>query len=250
MHPITPKDINTLLKYNLKKNLSPLIKTFISQAEKDFYISWIGGNKVFLRKGRTDILVFKKIFIDKEYDFELKGEIETIIDAGANIGLSSIFFAKKYPRATVIAVEPEPSNFELLKKNAAPYKNIQPLLGGVSNQSGHFKVTNPRGDDWNFMLAPVDKEEEKGDGTFFTVKSIMEKFHLKKVDYLKIDIEGGEQQLFENNFDWLKHVRTMSIELHDFIIPASSNSFFKAIIEFKPFSFYIKGENVAIVFGH
>ena len=95
MHPITPKDINTLLKYNLKKNISPLIKSFIRQTEKNFYISWSGANKIFLLKGKTDILVFKKIFIDNEYDFELKGNIDTIIDAGANIGLSSIFFANK-----------------------------------------------------------------------------------------------------------------------------------------------------------
>jgi predicted O-methyltransferase YrrM len=50
-----------------------------------------------------------------------RSEIPLILDCGANIGLSSIWFARKYPRATVIAVEPESENFRMLTMNTAEY---------------------------------------------------------------------------------------------------------------------------------
>ena len=92
----------------------------------------------------------------------------------------------------------------------------------------------------------VNEKIKKQDQT--SESSELKDFLNDKVDFLKIDIEGGEQQLFENNFEWLHRVRALSIELHDFIIPTSSNSFFKAMVQFAPYSFYIKGENIIIVF--
>jgi len=58
-------------------------------------------------------------------------EPDVIVDAGANIGLASICFANKYANATIIAVEPEQSNFELLEENVAPYPNIVPVQAAL-----------------------------------------------------------------------------------------------------------------------
>lgn len=246
MHPITRKDRLKLLKYNLKNNFFHTIRAFNEMENSGYFLSWINGNKIYLRKKKTDILVFKKIFLDREYDFLFPDNIRTVIDAGANIGLSSIFFALKFPKARIIALEPEESNFELLQQNVMPYKNIYPLLGGINNTSGAFGIKNKNGDHWNFMLESLS--EEYGDGRFYTIHEIMKLFKMETIDYLKIDIEGGEELLFKSDYDWLKKVRTLSIELHDFILPRSSNPFFKAIVEYQPFSFINYGENHFIEF--
>jgi FkbM family methyltransferase len=47
-----------------------------------------------------------------------------IIDAGANIGLSALFFANKYPDAKIFAIEPEETNYKLLELNTKPYNNV------------------------------------------------------------------------------------------------------------------------------
>src|SRR5688572_6156510 len=60
-----------------------------------------------LRKGTSDIPTFQEIFTYDEYEVKLDFSPATIIDAGANVGLASIYFANKYPKASVFCVEPE-----------------------------------------------------------------------------------------------------------------------------------------------
>jgi FkbM family methyltransferase len=247
MHPITQYDIRQLAKFNVKNNLSFLMKEFLQKRQKEYHVSWVNGKKVLLRKGKTDILVFKKIFIDQEYNFKFKNEINTIIDAGANIGLSAIFFANRFPSARIIAIEPETSNYDLLLQNIKQYPNILPVLGGISNYDGQFEITDANADHWNFTLK--NSQDSNGDGNFYSVETIMNKFNLATVDFIKIDIEGGEEKLFESNYNWLKNVKCLSIELHDFILPTSSNAFFNALCSHQPFSFVNYGENHFITFG-
>lgn len=84
-----------------------------------------------LRFPSSDPDTFEQIFVSNEYDFLVETQPQIIVDAGANIGLASIYFANNYPEAKIIAIEPEQSNFELLKKNVAPYPNIIPLQAAL-----------------------------------------------------------------------------------------------------------------------
>jgi hypothetical protein len=89
----------------------------------------INGVKVYVRTSTPDLSVAISSLYEKEYDHILCSNPKTIVDAGANIGTSSIFFAKKYPNARVIAIEPEESNFDFTK-NMSNYK--------ISLQSSQF----------------------------------------------------------------------------------------------------------------
>lgn len=75
---------------------------------------------VLIRNNPSDHSVFTQIFILEEYNIKIDNEIKTIVDCGANIGLSSLFFLSKYPNATLIAIEPEKNNFNLLRRNLHP----------------------------------------------------------------------------------------------------------------------------------
>jgi len=77
-----------------------------------------------LRPNTSDMDVFQQIFVNEEYEFSLDRDPKVIIDAGANIGLASIYYSIKYPEAKIIAIEPELSNYELLKNNIKNYPNI------------------------------------------------------------------------------------------------------------------------------
>ena len=75
------------------------------------------GSKITLREGTTDKDVFKEIFINKEFKLPVViTQPKLIIDCGAYIGLSSLFFAYKYKTATIFAIEPEPGNYSMMKK--------------------------------------------------------------------------------------------------------------------------------------
>jgi FkbM family methyltransferase len=246
MDPIT-KATRWIQKYNIKNNrhkIGALLKP-----DKQYFRTWINGNCVWMRRNTTDILVFKKIFIDKEYDFPIKEPVSYVMDIGANVGISALYFAQKFPKATIIAVEPETSNFELLKKNTENYKNIIPVQGGIGNHSGTFKIKNSEGDNWNFMLEQTDTPGSS-DGRMYSIGELMEQYSFPHVDFLKIDIEGGEAELFAKSTEWLNRVKRLSIELHDFILPASSNTFLASLNQCAPFSLTLYGENIFVEFNN
>src|SRR5688500_19248701 len=79
------------------------------------------GVTVLVRPNTSDVWTFEKIFISREYDLSFVDvDPRTIVDVGANVGYASVYFASKYPRARIIAVEPEATDFALLKRNTAP----------------------------------------------------------------------------------------------------------------------------------
>ena len=199
---------------------------------------------IYLRTNTSDVEVFYQIFYYKGYNVDFKFEPKVIFDLGANIGLASVYYKNKYPNATIIAVEPETSNFEMLKKNTEKYDNIHCLQSGIWNKTTNLKITNS-GQHWAFVTEEVDFEDDT------TVKAIsidelMKKYNVDYIDILKVDIESSEKELFEANYEkWLPKVRVLLVELHDHMKEGCTRSFFKAVVNHK-FTMACKGENVII----
>ncbi|MBQ0908387.1 FkbM family methyltransferase [Flavobacterium sp. F-328] len=206
---------------------------------------------IHLRKNTSDILTFHQIFTFKEYGMNLGFVPKFIVDAGANIGLSAVFFANKFPDATIVAVEPEKSNFEMLLKNTNKYKNIFCVKKAISNQSDlSFDVVDKGFGNWGFVTqvknnGQLEKVVHQVDS--LTIDEILVYYKLECLDLLKIDIEGAEKNLFESNYEnWLPKTKCIIIELHDGITKGSSKSFFAAISRYN-FSYFNRGENLLFI---
>ena len=79
---------------------------------------------IFLRPGTSDISCIEQVFVNNDYALPFALDPTIIVDAGANIGASVLYFSNKYPKSTIIAIEPETSNFGLLTKNCAELENV------------------------------------------------------------------------------------------------------------------------------
>jgi len=79
---------------------------------------------VVLRRGTSDIWCLQNVLLDHEYNTPFPVDPKVIIDAGANIGMATLFFTHKYPRAKIVAIEPEASNFAILSKNCSGLPNV------------------------------------------------------------------------------------------------------------------------------
>ena len=160
-----------------------------------------------------------------------------IVDAGANIGLTSIYFANKYPNAKIIALEPELGNFELLKKNAAPYSQIAALQAAVWNKNEEIDLIDPGLGFWGFMTEKRHPSE-KLSGSIrhpvmgMTIDKLLENHSLTKIDILKMDIEGAEKEVFSDTSSWIGKIDSIIIELHDHIKPGCSHSFYSGVTGF------------------
>lgn len=199
-------------------------------------------NSIYLRSDTTDIKVFMQIFRNLEYEIDFKLNPKVIVDCGANTGLSTIYFKNKYPDATIIAIEPESSNFDLLLKNTKGYSNLHCLKKGIWNRDVNLEIANPEAEKWAFITKEVEYESNNTIEAI-SIDRILEEYDIETIDILKIDIEGSEKELFEKNFEnWIPRTKIILIELHDFMRNGCSKSFIKALENFS-FSVSKKGEN-------
>jgi len=101
-----------------------------------------------VRIGTSDLAVCKQVIFDEEYAFETDHPVTCIIDAGANIGCATVWFARKYPAARIIAVEPDVGNFELLKRNVSGFPNVIPIRAAVWPCDQELVVRDSGGGNW------------------------------------------------------------------------------------------------------
>jgi len=207
--------------------------------------------RVFVRKRGSDQSVFGWIFIMENYamPFFEGFSPNVIIDAGAYTGYSTVFFATKYPDAVIVAIEPESSNFDILKKNTANYPNVHCIQAALwSNKTNVQVMNNPTGRQWSFRV-----EEAKGDASVLgkpvptvTIPELMKQFGFSVIDLLKIDIEGAEKKLFSENYElWIGKCGVIAIELHERFAPGCSKAFYSALSRLS-FGQYIRRGNVFV----
>lgn len=186
---------------------------------------------LFIRPFTTDYDLIAEFFLNGavneermfQYDIDLsdkiKGPVKYIIDAGANIGLFSVLYGRKYREASIIAVEPERENYQMLLKNTENLKNVQPLRGGIWSRDCYLKVNESKTGAWGFTVSECDKN--RSDIRAYSIQNIMEKSGFPYIDILKMDIEGSEYEVFSSKkcLEWLQLVKVLIIETHDSKIP-------------------------------
>ena len=190
----------------------------------------IQGQPVFIRSATPDLKVALSSLAENEYaDIECESP-SVIIDAGANIGTSAIFFAMKYPRAKIYAVEPESGNFKMLVKNTSQFENVIPIRAALWGKHERRTVQSRNTGHWGYTVAEThNKTESTGQEIeCITMGELMEQHGITEISLLKMDIEGGEKVVLENSASWINYVKIITIELHDRICAGCSAAFTEA----------------------
>lgn len=207
------RTIINLLKKHKISGLIAFIKIKIGRT-KSIKLSTI-KHRIELRPFTSDVTTFKHIFVYGDYDFNAVPEPKVIIDAGANVGLASVYFANKYPMAKIIAIELAPSNYQLLTKNVCRYPQIKTHNAGIWHKKEILKFKEEGISPWGYKV----ENQIQRDGISvlsITLNEIIDTYEIQIIDILKIDIEGAEVELFSENYEhWLPKVRYLVIETHD-----------------------------------
>lgn len=209
------------------------------------------AGQVTVRPADSDVEVLRQVFLDREYSFSLyppwqrvtaayqelvaQGRTPIIVDAGANIGAASIHFRREFPKAAIVAVEPDPGNADLLRRNVEPH-GVTVLEAALGSAPGHVSVSKSK-NSWGIRTQRADQG--------CPVVTMADAFAAAEgVPWLaKIDIEGFESDVFSRNLDWLDAVYAVILEPHDWLLPGSSESFQRAFGE-RQFDMMMKGENL------
>ena len=200
---------------------------------------------VHLRLGTSDFCAYKDVLVCriKEYEPAIESfRPRVIVDAGAHIGMASIGFARRYPLATIFAVEPEPGNFALLCRNVSAYQQVVPVQAAIWKQDGEVCL-GPSQAHVKGAFQVVEESETRVRA--ITMGTLMREMKIDFIDLLKMDIEGAEKEVFES-CDWIERVGTLAIELHDRVKPGCTDALRKAA---RGFRFEERGEVTFCVTG-
>ena len=203
-----------------------------------FYVpDW--SRPIFARKNESDTVIFEQVFVAKEYQFEIPFDPNIIVDVGANAGYTALYFALQFPSARVLAVEPDRENFALLQENICAIPRVTCLNAGLWWRDGRLRFQNP--DALKCILSLEELGPDRIDDASVpavTMPSVFDVLKTESIDILKIDIEGGELELFSRGADaWLPRVRSIMIELHDARRPGCAKAFYHALepLDFEQF---------------
>lgn len=228
-------------------SLRDCLKLLVPRPGLEEVIVRLKNREIILRANSSDIHCFIKVFIDEEYEIPFEGEPQFLLDAGANIGMATVYFATKYPKASILSIEPESSNFELLKRNCLGLKNVKLIRAALWPHVGRVSVECSGAEFW---ATRVHELSTPASGLHSvqatTISEVIRETGVQSIDLLKIDIEGAELELFaQGTEEWISFIKVIAIELHDRFRPGCASSFYRAISK-REFRQEVIGENVFI----
>lgn len=202
-----------------------------SRLKITFEGGYLQNAQVNLRSEGSDLQTFSQILLEQEYQplIKLVGQrmplekIEYIVDAGANIGLTTVYLKRFFSQAKVVAIEPDNENFSMLSRNVESNKlnNVHLLEAGLWDKESSLEISRNFRDSLDWSVTLEEKHESKNQPDAIQglpLSSVKQKFGFPRIDILKIDIEGSERFLFADEATALRTldgVRYLALEIHD-----------------------------------
>lgn len=174
----------------------------------------INGRELYVPQ--SDFDTFREVFIFQEYRTTLR-DVDFVLDLGGNVGFSSIYFKKIWPRSTIHVFEPIPNHVETLYQNVGMHNDIvvHPYAVGCDDDQVLFEVKGPGSTSF------VANGDENASSVMCGQVDVFETFRglqLSGRGCLKIDIEGTEWQLFDDErfVNFINCFELAFIEVHEF----------------------------------
>jgi FkbM family methyltransferase len=219
-----------------------------------------GYGRVAIRPGTSDGVVFRQVFVRKEYELPqahadrllkayhgilARGATPLIIDAGANIGAASIWFGSRFPAARVLAVEPEERNAELCQRNTSSNRNVSVIRAALAGEEGRVSIADRDVESWAVRTV-IDKS---GDIPARTISGLLREHDAdSELLLVKIDVEGFEKDVFQGDVSWLDRTAALFVELHDWMLPGQYTSrHLQQAMFSRGFELVVVGENLCFV---
>jgi FkbM family methyltransferase len=172
--------------------------------------------QVYLRTYSGDFQMFFEIMWENVYQLNAikLADKPVIVDAGAHIGMSSLYFIIHYKPAVVYAIEPDTLNIQLFRMNLSEELasgKVKLFESALYNKIGEGMLQSSR---WSYnSQLTIDNKNSRKVRTD-TMQHLIEENKITRIDLLKLDIEGAETEVFRSDTGWLACVENIIIEIH------------------------------------
>lgn len=233
--------LKTIIRFRIRSGLSffSIFKLRNELTNRAGHIS-LFKNKIKYSDAKALLHSVEELFLQEVYAFESKVEDPFIIDCGANIGLSIYYFKQLYPTSQILAFEPDPVIFNILKFNVEEvwkFKNVSLENKAVWHESSSLDFF-PDGALAGSMVVNFNGGELKP----VRIPAIDLRAYLNQrpVDFLKIDIEGAENELIQKLSGHLGQVNNLFLEYHSISNASQNLPEILAVLKAEGFRTYIK----------
>jgi FkbM family methyltransferase len=171
----------------------------------------IGTLKIIYRRPYEVLHTYRELFEEEIYNFTASSASPFIIDCGANIGLSVLYFKRLYPGATLVAFEPDKENFHLLQENTAAnqLQNVDLRQAAVWKENGTLSFSSAGTQD-----SQIVTNGKTANTIQIRAERLADLLKDRHVDFLKIDIEGAELEVLKDCEPQLSNVENLFVEYH------------------------------------
>jgi FkbM family methyltransferase len=185
------------------------------------HLRGLPGHEIYLRPGTADVAVVRDLMMKQPHlPPETLEPIDPhlVWDLGAHIGLAALDYARRWPNAHVVAVELEPHNASLCRRNLAPFgSRCEVIEAAVWFSDGSVQIDfDSDHADTNAFRAEAGATDGGRSVTSLSLNTLLARTAGDRpVDLCKLDIEGAEQGVLRENTDWAERVTTLAVEVHD-----------------------------------
>ena len=201
------------------------------------YIYSFRNHKLYVHDYKSFLLGKNELFKEEVYKFYSPKKNPYIIDCGANIGMSIIYFKSLYPGAQIVAFEADPHIFSFLDKNIQSYNltDVTLINKAIWNANDEVLAFLAEGG------AGGRVQEQSNQFKFIDVKTARLKDYLtREIDFLKIDIEGAEYKVLADCANELKLVKNLFVEYHSLANEPQNLHLILQVIHDAGFRYHIK----------
>jgi FkbM family methyltransferase len=244
----------------LRLGLPYQARHFHRRDKQEFRVRVKGVGDLKLRPRTADAAVVSQVFSWLQYDTRhfpqhtrvmraysdilARGRRPLILDLGANNGASARWFAREYPEASIVAVEPDPDNARICRLNTEGYP-VEVVTAAIGGSPGQVSLET----DAKLSVSYTATRTAGGGVPVVTVGQILADRHPDhELFIVKIDIEGFEDDLFATGTEWVQDAHVIFIEPHDFKFPDRDTSrHLQETMGRLPFQVLLSGENLVYV---
>jgi FkbM family methyltransferase len=244
--------------FNLTKDVKNKFNSLFTNKYSELGISWselkrirslptdrinstiIKSHQFYFRDSNELLHAIDEIFLQELYKINFDKASPLIIDCGAHIGVSVLYLKIKYPDAEIIAFEPDSINFDILSKNVANsnFNHISLRKEAVWIETTELNFIS----DGN-MSSKIATDTENGNQSLTNAVRLKDLLN-RKVDFLKLDVEGAEYQIIEDIKEELNWVDYLFIEYHGSFRQNDELNRLLQIVSNAGFRYYIKEANL------
>lgn len=197
--------------------------------------TFLYGKQFSLVDAPTFLWDFEEIFSRQIYGFDASSESPYIIDGGANIGLSVLYFKRLYPASRIVAFEPDKEICATLSSNMRSFGYHDIVVHSKALWKSDAKVEFvPEGS----VAGRIARLRDNGERVEVDGCSLCD-YLTEKVDFLKLDIEGAETDVLRDCQDFLKNVENLFVDYHSFVDEPQTIQEMLEIMHEAGFRFYI-----------